>query len=425
MRGRLGVVVLCALSTSTVAVAVPGERDSSWGRSGVVRTLMSSGAPRLEVGAFSALRARSGKIVVAGRSTVARPVAYSERIGPVIVRYTSRGRLDGSFGRGGILRGRTSIGVTREDWVLELALPDGRLLVRRVADDPRRRGLMRLLPNGRIDRTFGVRGRARPVTGGCQREARGLLRQRDGNIVALTERCGRRHGDNFFSLIRLHPNGRVDRAFGRDGVASVRVGVPDRPGDSITVASQPDGKLVVGGVAHVGRERYALAVVRFTRNGQVDRSFGRSGTALSAPIDFGAGFGALFVRPGGKILAAGCKITGTEEPDTLYLLQYLRNGSPDPHWGTAGVLDLGDPGVSDVNCADFAEAPGGKIMFLGTKGIHRLNSDGSPDSGVGRNGVLQNRIGETMVVQPDGKIVLVGRAKAPGKRWLVVERYLG
>ena len=115
-------------------------------------------------------------------------------------------------------------------------------------------------------------------------------------------------------LIRLLADGSLDRSFGQDGV--VIWSPPRRPDTRIMEARvgvlqrQPDGRLLIsmylsehrfsvplGGLAEVGR----AAFVRFNRNGSVDESFGRAGLVERPKAPESVALWAAL--PGGKFVA--------------------------------------------------------------------------------------------------------------------------
>ncbi|MBT3248772.1 MAG: hypothetical protein HN361_07970, partial [Actinobacteria bacterium] len=93
-KRTLGVltVVLAVLAAGLVASAAPGDLDTSFSADGVVTTSVESGGLGQSVAVQS-----DGKVVVAGYALVGGNYDVA------VVRYTSSGALDSTFGTGGIV----------------------------------------------------------------------------------------------------------------------------------------------------------------------------------------------------------------------------------------------------------------------------------------------------------------------------------
>jgi uncharacterized delta-60 repeat protein len=164
--------------------------------------------------------------------------------------------------------------------------------------------IARFRRDGRLDRSFGARGR-RLVGFSARRHAgaHAIARTPGGGLVVAGSAVAE-GGAPAIAVARLTRAGRLDRRFGGDG----RVATPPGPfgGNGRAVAALPDGRIVVGGRAFAeavfGASDWAL--VAYTRRGRLERSFGAAGIARA---DFGTGedeVAALATAPGG-IVAAG------------------------------------------------------------------------------------------------------------------------
>lgn len=402
---RIAAFAIALALSSGVALGASGDLDPTWGNDGVARTLLERG-PSREVAAHVVTVTQSGAVLVQGVA------GHQEGTRPFLARYTSRGRLDRAFGNAGLLRGNSAgrVGVT---------LANGKIVL--VGESVRR-----LLPNGRLDPSFGDGGRTRLRIRGCRYDATRAIRQPDGKIVLDVESC-RAHRllyDNTYALMRLHADGRLDRSFGNGGVATARVGRPYGLTFSQAFARQADGKLVLAGRAFSG-EREGFALVRFFANGRIDRGFGRSGIAFT-PMDDSPYIEGLFVRPDGKLLVGGCDVTGTEQPDETLIARYLDNGSLDQAWGSGGIRSYGDLGGAgrSRDCSSFATTSRDRLLVLGDR-LWRLNRDGTFDSSFGSGGSIPVRPAEAFAVQRDGKIVAAGGLRfRRHRKGLDVRRYL-
>jgi len=86
----------------------------------------------------------------------------------------------------------------------------------------------------------------------------------DGRIVIS---CWEKDNASSFSLVRYLPNGQIDRSFGQEGRAIVPF---NGKGEVRNFAIQPDGKLIVVGIVRRGKQPLTIVLYRFQHNGQLD-----------------------------------------------------------------------------------------------------------------------------------------------------------
>ena len=138
-----------------------GRLDHTFGRRGIVRTSI----PNADLTPLAMALQPDGKILVAGDVQHVPATGGVDR--SFVARYHRDGRLDREFGESGISAPGDADGIGAV-----LVQPDGRILV------GGRSAIVRLFPNGKLDATFGVGG----VAPGLSVAA--LLLQPDGKIVA-------------------------------------------------------------------------------------------------------------------------------------------------------------------------------------------------------------------------------------------------
>jgi uncharacterized delta-60 repeat protein len=158
-----------------------------------------------------------------------------------LARYLPDGRLDPTFGVGGIVT--TDFGGFEGAGPV-LLQPDGKPVAAGSADTDF--ALARYLPDGRLDLTFGVGGKVTTDFTGAEGSdgVGGLIRQPDGKLVAAGRACLNFTCD--FALVRYLHNGRLDPSFGDGGTVTTDFGGDDQAGPLVR---QPDGKLVAAGGA--------------------------------------------------------------------------------------------------------------------------------------------------------------------------------
>jgi uncharacterized delta-60 repeat protein len=342
---------------------VGGKLDASFGRAGKVLT--DVGSPGRSAVSALAIR-RDGKLVVAGWKDVS---ALYEIV--VVGRYDARGNLDPSFGRGGRVVTDFNLGKRASAWARALAIQvdgkpvvaGGRHIVDCGVDCSWRFALARYTANGKLDPSFGRRGKVLTRLGSGVAEAAAVAIQRDGKIVA----AGRSEED--FALARYTANGTLDPSFGRGG--RVRTGFGS-PGEATGVAIQADGKLVAAG--HTSAGSYDFALARYTAEGSLE-----------------AGFGS-----GGKV------VTNLG----------VRDGSKSNDWALA-VATQGDGKIVVAGSSDARGEPAEKGGYVKDFALVRYNQDGSLDRSFGSGGkVLTPFVGnaqaQAVTIQRDGSIVAAG-----------------
>ena len=184
-----------------------------------------------------------------------------------IVRFMPDGKLDSSFGNGGIYAGPSSPGYIHR----LVPTPDGGLLA--LGTDSRTTPatfLMKITGGGQIDRSFGQDGFVYGTFARCTPRL-----QNDGSIFV---------GQTDFSILKLLSTGAPDLSFGNLGVLANRTGMPLLLQDFLR---QDDGKFVLAGSlfasSYPPSERpitnYQPVLTRYLQDGTLDTTFGVDGVA--------------------------------------------------------------------------------------------------------------------------------------------------
>jgi uncharacterized delta-60 repeat protein len=205
--------------------------------------------------------------------------------------------------------------------------------------------------------------------------------------------------------------GDLDPSYAGTGLLAQQFGDNTGDGDSgAGVATQPDGKIVVGArVASGGK--VAGGIARYLVDGRLDPTFGNGGKVVDTtfvPL-------ALTIQPDGKIVAAG-EADGGGSNSAYAVARYLPNGALDPSFGggTGKATLLVNSGDDQQRAQAVAMAPDGKIVAAGLTNdgaaIVRLNSDGTPDSTFAGDGRVKFMLAPTagadgVAVEPDGSVV--------------------
>ena len=287
-----------------------GRLDRGFGTGGKVVDFGSNGA---DAGAVQA----DGKVVAL------RSNACDAGFVAALARYTSSGRLDHRFGT----EGRVEITSFRpsHDVIID---PDRKIIVAGSTFSPDASpnlALARYLPDGRLDASFGSRGKVVAHFEGGSR-AEGIALQADGKLVAV----GWIHYQ--FALARYTDDGRLDSSFGGGGKVVTDLGPKGGFSDSAgEVAVQADGKIIAAG-AHEGPlgRRVFFTLARYTSSGHLDPSFGAGGKVVNKSL--GAAFG-LAIQSDGEVVVPAVRSSSSNAPFGSVLVRYTTDGRLDESFG--------------------------------------------------------------------------------------------
>lgn len=321
---------------------------------------------------------------------------------------TAQPNLDSSFGSAGKVI--TDLGAS-EFAVASAVLPDGKVLILATSFDgtPANVLLVRYLPDGALDNTFGTGGKVIHDLGGADLPT-GLALLPDGRFVICGHTTGA--GDAALFVARFQANGQLDSSFNGSGYHIVPVSAGSIQGRDLTLL--PGGRVAV--VANVFAPiPENLAIVQFTDAGQLDTSFDSDGIALHAVN--GTALGILRQSTGNLV------IFGRTGPGDYLAFRVTAGGAPDPGFGYAGIVTA-DFGGEEA-ALDGVLQPDDKIVLAGTgggnSGVVRLNANGAFDSSFGNNGIqvvplsaLRPDGATAIALQSDGKILIGGSAQEPG-----------
>jgi uncharacterized delta-60 repeat protein len=281
-----------------------GSFDSSWGVNGVLQ-LNLNGAGSI------AVQPADQKIVVATGSN-------SE-----VIRLTSTGQVDSSFGTGGI--------TTIPSWITFIKFDvAGRILVVGAIDTAARSAVSfsaavtRLTANGIKDVSFGTNGTA--IAGFKVRYIyMNLSLDSFGNVIVGTS-TGDTDSTTDFAVVRFTASGVRDSTFGNNGVKLIDFNSQRDIG--FGVSTQSDGKIVIVGntVAIPPGGTTDMALARLDYYGNLDTNFGNGGRIILPHTAGGEGLNAVMTSTDSlcnceKIFAAGIN-AGNDE---LLVAKFLEN----------------------------------------------------------------------------------------------------
>jgi len=430
--------------------AKPGDLDKSFGTEGIVNTVFN-----WESYASSVAIQDDQRIVATGTERYSN-YSGSGQSRYVVVRYLDNGDLDTSFGppdEDGHSNGFVSVDVGGDAANSNsIILQDDKIIV--VGSNhnngtgggtnrPSDFTIVRLENNGTLDYDFGEDGNGIVTTDigdNTGDYAYDVAIQNDGKIVVVGE-SEDDTGYSKFAAVRYEKTGTLDHSFGADGIITLS-GAIFREAHGIAI--QDDNKSVITGYAHNG-SNYVFVTTRYESNGTLDSAFGSEGI-VSTPIeDTNAQAYSIAIQKDGNIVVAGYNYWDDPATDDqvsgVVVVRYLSTGILDNTFGNNGIVTTSVG--NDLEGEGLVLQEDGKIVVVGSyddydeeNDIHvsksvvlRYKSDGTLDGTFGNNGIsmINNNGGSSGVaLQKDEKIVAVGGSDDEnGDNQFTVLRYQG
>jgi uncharacterized delta-60 repeat protein len=290
--------------------------------------------------------------------------------------------------------------------------------------------IARLNQDGTLDDSFGSGGFVRELFGSTQDTIPTLAVQGDGRILALgwarmQNNTGNTYASQGFIVLRYLPSGERDPSFGNGGKVVTVLGGDDWANG---LAIDPDGgDILAAGVsspptpADAAAMPFDFGLARYAADGGLQIGFGVNGT-VTAPVAGAEYASGVAIQSDGKILTSG-----RAGKDEFAVTRFTAKGAPDETFGDADLASVpfpGNPGTYVVPY-DIALASDGKILVAGIVpaptgdccafGLVRFTPDGKLDPTFGSGGVVVTHLTindqmQAMTLQPDGKIILAGYA---------------
>src|SRR5579859_2587842 len=176
---------------------------------------------------------------------------------------------------------------------------------------------------GQLDPSFGGSGYVTTPIGDFA-AAQGVTSYDGGKTVAVGLTDNGTNQD--FALARYNKDGSLDTSFGTGGTVTTDFG-GDEQATSVTV--QGDKIVVAGFTSSDGYVTAEFALARYNKNGSLDTSFGSGGKVVT---DFGdhQDFADSVAVKGDKIVVVG------QVNHAFAVVQYTKNGDLDTSFGTGG-----------------------------------------------------------------------------------------
>lgn len=444
-----------------------GTLDSSFGKNGEVATDFSD-----SYDVANAVALQGGKIILSGYSENAVGFYYDF----ALVRYTTNGKIDSSFGKNGKVR--TDFNNSYDNAYAMILQGDKILLAGNSTADI---ALARYAPDGTLDSTFGNNGKVLTDFNGNEDHAYSIALYRDNIIVAGStfyyvngfpsdfaitrytangKLAGKRTGyfpvtrtfftssttqgnkiiaagyafddshDNDFLIARHNPDGKPDSNFGTNGVVTTDFNNLDDRANSIVLQGN---KIIVGGYSGDIFNGYDFVLARYTAKGVLDSTFGNNGktTVFTNSNDRS---NAILLQ-GSKILITAFAFNQENFTTDFALVRYTANGRLDSTFGKNGMVTT-DFGNSYDRASSIA-LQGNKIIVGGSSdnfgnsnfALARYTANGRLDASFGENGIVitdfdnADDLGDKIALEGDGIIMSGNSGDFFGGYNVVIARY--
>jgi uncharacterized delta-60 repeat protein len=421
-----GLLAIGLMFGANLAQAQAGSLDTTFGTGGIVTTSFADGVAG--VGGFEQ---SNGDVVAVAQVNFVNNVGT----GIGLVRYTSAGELDTTFGTNGITV-TTFAGIAFDPFGFAVQ-KNGDVLIGGVATTTSGRnefGLVRYTSNGVLDKTFGTEGLLTTKVGTRSDAPTALLLQPNGQIVmGGFELAGNQGGAGMVSLVRYNANGGLDTTFGKGGISLVKARFlgPETlallaNGDYLGVGQNANGNTHI--VAEFSAKGVLLSKVTLAKvvAALSSSQSGVSGVMFQSPTIFQPN-GDYVVATTGCTFHSGCR--GTK----IGVSRFIETGKLDTTFNA--TVESFDPNQTTSLAEAVALQANGQIVVGGLinqdapifGGVVRIDGNGELDTTFGTIdsfgvccSVTSNQTFSGLLIQADGKIVAIGGLDGD----LAVARYL-
>ena len=275
-----------------------------------------------------------------------------------VAKFTAEGILDTSFAATGITTVPALGGGEAYDLVIDAG---GNIIVAGLSDAGGSFALVRLLPSGEADTSFGVGGVVIDLPTTDMNLGRTVLLDDVGNIILVG--TGGPAGDTDFILRRYDSSGNLDTTFGTGGLVRTEItgtGQPDTAQHAVMLA---DGKIIVVGSTFNGHDTDAV-IVRYNSDGSIDATFNASSATAGMLVSSGSSADEVnrnvAVLPDGSLVVVG----GANAADVFAGGSDIRVMKYDSTTDTVTYLHIEDLGTSEEG-RSVCVLPDGRFLVAG------------------------------------------------------------
>lgn len=335
------------LYSSLIRLDTNGNLDMSFGSGGLVYENQLQFAESPE----NIILQSDGKILVCGQVNISNSYKIA------IARYTADGNLDFTFGTNGLKIIDLNSGT--HEWVGSAAIQsDGKIIVCGSKDYDF--VMVRLTSDGTIDNTFGNAGIVLTDFDNTANSAETIKLYPDGKIVVV----GWSEGGNLkCAVARYDSNGNLDNTFNSTGKLVLSLPVLNYV-SMYNLAIQGDGKILISQTV-VDNGKPKFGIFRINTNGTLDNTFGTNGVFMTSVITNTEAFSRSFtLQNDGKIVIVGYIHTTASSWRSLAIAKVTSNGMLDTTFDTDGMDTLTFNNLATA-ALDVVVDNNGKIIVCG------------------------------------------------------------
>ena len=266
--------------------------------------------------------------------------------------------------------------------------------------------------NGSLDEIFGDNGIVNIDFSGNNSQDGAYTGIVVGGKIILAGSTDETGSNSMFALSRHNLGGELDFTFGNSG--KVITDLSPQLDFINALAVQQEGEIIAVGATQPNTFHWAM--VRYNQDGSLDNTFGNNGVVTRS---WGGSYDRLddvVTLPDGKFLVAG------RAADVAVVARYNNNGNLDATFGNSGTIQIQgvNPSImlygNKILVATSLSVSSFNLDFV----ITRLNYDGQVDNSFGNNGSVITEIstGDDVArdihIQPSGRIVVTGSSGYPG-----------
>ncbi len=366
-------------------IPAKGELDESFGEGGIVVDHNAAGGNRSDEG-YSIYVDKKGRVYVTGYS-----VNRNGDNDMVIWRYNKEGKLDKSFGDGGIVVDNGAAGGKGDDVGISIYVDKkGRVYVTGYSRN--RNGdndmvIWRYNKEGKLDKSFGDGGIVvdnNAAGGKGDDEGISIYVDKKGRVY-VTGYSRNRNGDYDMVIWRYNEEGKLDKSFGDGGIVVDNNAAGGKGwdwGNSIYVDKK--GRVYVTGYSRNRNGDYDMVIWRYNEEGKLDKSFGEGGIVVYNNAAGGKGDDvgiSIYVDKKGRVYVTGYSMNRNGDYD-MVIWRYNEEGKLDKSFGEGGI-------VVDNNAAGGKGDDEGNSIYVDEKGRiyvtgYSRNRNGDADMAIWR-----------------------------------------
>ena len=192
-------------------------------------------------------------------------------------------------------------------------------------------------------------------------------------------------GDTFLRVLRLLPNGAPDSTFGVGGIQDILLQSPFVSGEISSVVIDPMHRVLIAAEADMSCASgicAVLAVARLLRTGEMDTTFGVAGfTTVPGVAIYGAN---VALQPDGKILVAGNgRFSSGLTKTQVFVARFTDGGQLDPTFASTGIAQRDVAPDNSPNSGDVRNA-----IVVSPTGVIFATSNSAPGNVRGASSVF-------------------------------------